>query len=104
MSSCSEVLIPVAFSPLLLHVHDLYWLLFQWFPFCFLSFCSCSALEHCATICMFEFGYGASCVMDRMDFHMYLLAPDPLSAAAADIFCLCPCSPMLTGMGGLFQA
>lgn len=33
-----------------------------------------------------------------------LLVPDSLSAAAADIFCLCPCSPMHMGMGGLFQA
>lgn len=35
--------------------------------------------------------------MDRMGFPVSLLAPDPLSAAAADIFCLCPCSPMLMG-------
>lgn len=41
--------------------------------------------------------------MDRMGFPVSLLAPDPLSAAAADIFCLCPCSPMLMGTGGLFQ-
>lgn len=42
--------------------------------------------------------------MDRMGFPVSLLAPDPLSAAAADVFCLCPCSPTLMGMGGLFQA
>lgn len=43
--------------------------------------------------------------MDRMGFPMFLLAPDPLSAAAAaDIFWFCPCSPMLMGVGGLFQA
>lgn len=104
LGSHSEVLTPVAFSPLLLDVHDLYWLLFQWLPLCFLSFCSCSALEHCATICMFGFCYGTTCLMDRMGFPVSLLTPDPLSAAVADIFCLCPCSPMLMGMGGLFQA
>lgn len=35
---------------------------------------------------------------------MSLLAPDLLSTAEEDIFCLCPCSPRLTGMGGPFQA
>lgn len=99
MGNCSEVLTPVAFRPFLLDVHDLYWLLVQWFPFCFLSFCSCNALEHCATICMFGFCYGTSWVMDRIGFPVSCLAPDPLSAAAADIFCLCPCSPMLMGSG-----
>lgn len=101
MGSHSEVLTPVAFSPLLLDVHDLCWLLFQWLPLCFLSFCPCSALEHCATICMFGFCYGTTCLMDRIGFPVSLLTPDPFSAAAADIFCLCPCSPMLMGMGGL---
>lgn len=35
---------------------------------------------------------------------MSLLAPDLLSTAEDDIFCLCPYSPRLTGVGGAFQA
>lgn len=51
---------------------------------------------------MCGFCYDATCVMDRMGFPASLLVP--LSAAAANIFCLCPRSPMLVGMGGLFQS